>query len=66
VDVVSIPESVLQLGSDGASQRLENNADCSRSPRVWAATRAASAASTGASGKPVEAASTWAWQARSR
>ena len=44
----------------------KNSSLCRRSPWVWAATRAARSASTGASGRPVLCASTWAWQARSR
>jgi hypothetical protein len=52
----------------GSSRRnaAKNSSDCKRSPWHWAATRAASSGATGCSGRPVDSASTCAWQARSR
>ena len=44
----------------------KNRVDCSRSLAIWRHTSSASASLLGASGRPVDWASTWAWQARSR
>lgn len=44
----------------------KNSSDCSRSPRHWAATPAASSGATGCRARPVDSASTCNWQARSR
>jgi 5-methylcytosine-specific restriction enzyme subunit McrC len=60
---VNLPRCAAYTVRRSASK---NSSLCRRSPWVWAATRAARSALTGASGRPVLCASTWAWQARSR